>query len=270
MNPAALDQALDAMARIRGKSQRRPGKVTLELQGLVAELVIDNPADRHALTFGMMEDLGRAVRRLREWDGTVVIVRSSTADGFCSGGHLDEVRETLAVSTVGAAMSRSMTVICDAIAELPQVTVSVITGPAVGGGAELATATDHRLMTEAAWIQFRQAALGIGAGWGGARRLLGLVGRPRAVRWLTTSAKVGAKAALSVGFADRVVAGDPRDAALEFLKPVLALPPEGVRAVKKQIVAACGSPPDLDAEARVFVEGWGGPAHRRALDATGG
>ncbi len=270
MNPAALDQALDAIVRVRGKSLRRPGRVSLDLRGQVAELVIDNPPDRHALTFGMMEDLGRAVKRLREWDGTVVILRASTPDGFCSGGHLDEVRESLAVSTVGAAMGRSMTAICDAISELPQVTVSVITGPAVGGGAELATSTDHRLMTEAAWIQFRQAALGIGTGWGGGRRLVGIVGRPSATRWLTTSAKVGAKTALSAGFADRVVTGDAREAAIEFLKPVLSLPPEGVRAAKRQLVAASQVPPDYDAEARIFVEGWGGPAHRKALDQSGG
>ena len=68
MNPAALDQALDAIVRVRGKSLRRPGRVSLDLRGQVAELVIDNPPDRHALTFGMMEDLGRAVKRLREWD----------------------------------------------------------------------------------------------------------------------------------------------------------------------------------------------------------
>ncbi len=266
MNPAALDQALDAIVRVRGKSLRRPGRVSLDLRGHVAELVIDNPPDRHALTFGMMEDLGRAVKRLRDWEGTVVVLRASTMDGFCSGGHLDEVRESLSVSTIGAAMGRSMTAICDAITDLPQVTVALITGPAVGGGAELATATDHRLMTEASWIQFRQAALGIGTGWGGARRLLGLVGRPTAVRWLSTSAKVGAKTALSNGFADRILAGDPKEGVAEFIKPVLALPPEGVRAAKRQIVAASQLPPDYDAEARVFVEGWGGPAHRKALD----
>lgn len=266
MNPGALDQALDAIVRMRGKSPRRAGRVSLDLRGAVAELVIDNPAARHALTFGMMEDLGRAVRRLRDWDGVVVILRASTEDAFCSGGHLDEVRESLAVSTVGAAMSRSMTAICDALLELPQITVSVISGPAVGGGAELATATDHRLMSDSAWLQFRQAALGIGTGWGGGRRLLSLVGRPTAVRWLSTSAKVGAKVAGGAGFADRVFAGDAREATLEFIKPVLALPPFGVRAVKRQLIASSQNPPDLDAEARVFVEGWGAAAHRHALD----
>ena len=48
------------------------------------------------------------------------------------------------------------------------VSVAIVDGPAVGGGAELTTATDHRVFGPGAWLSFRQAALGVAAGWGGA------------------------------------------------------------------------------------------------------
>lgn len=265
MNTAQIESAIETIVRLRGKVPRRTGRVSLELRGSLAEIVLDNPLDRHAMTLGMMEDLGRIVRRLRDWDGAIVLLRASTPDGFCSGGHLEEVKSIFNTSAAGANMSRAMTTICDALSDLPQVTVSVVSGPAVGGGAELTTATDHRVFTETAYVQFVQASLGVATGWGGARRLLNLVGRPVATRWLTTSGKVGAKVALSVGFADRVFAGDPREAALEFVKPVAGLPVDGVRAVKRQIAAALRNPPDMDAEGRAFVDVWGGPAHLRSL-----
>ena len=71
-------------------------------------------------------------------------------------------------------------------------------GLAVGGGAELTTATDFRLVTpraRVAWVQVSgdqseafnhttdqsQARMGVAPGWGGARRLVNIVGRQRAL-----------------------------------------------------------------------------------------
>ena len=74
----------------------------------------------------------------------------------------------------------------------------------MGGGAELSTATDWRLVTSqarVAWVQVReltvdqseafiltsdqsQARMGVAPGWGGARRLVDIVGRQRALTLL--------------------------------------------------------------------------------------
>jgi len=50
--------------------------------------------------------------------------------------------------------------------------VAALGGPAMGGGAELATSTDFRVMSTKAKIQFVQSRMGVSCGWGGTSRLV--------------------------------------------------------------------------------------------------
>ncbi len=53
------------------------------------------------------------------------------------------------------------------IATLPVPTIALINGAAVGGGCEIATACDFRLVAKDAKCGFIQGTLGITSGWGG-------------------------------------------------------------------------------------------------------
>ena len=80
-------------------------------------------------------------------------------------------------------------------------------GPALGGGAELTTMTDFRLCTPGASVSFVQARMGVAPGWGGARRLVELVGRRKALQLLLTSSKLGSEEGTELGYFDAVLAG---------------------------------------------------------------
>ena len=80
-------------------------------------------------------------------------------------------------------------------------------GPALGGGAELTTMTDFRLCSAGASVSFVQARMGLGPGWGGARRLVELVGRRAALNLLLTSAKLGSQEGADLGYFDAVLGG---------------------------------------------------------------
>lgn len=54
----------------------------------------------------------------------------------------------------------------------PLITVATLGGPAMGGGAELATTTDFRVMSTNAKIHFVQTRMGVSCGWGGTSRLV--------------------------------------------------------------------------------------------------
>jgi enoyl-CoA hydratase/carnithine racemase len=120
-------------------------------------------------------------------------------------------------------MSRFMT---DALTRLRQsrfITVALLTGPAVGGGAELCTVADYRIMLQQTseeqsecgekneveidhnHVCFIHASLGASPGWGGAYRLQSIVGRSNALRLLGTSMKVKPEQALMMGLVDQVV-----------------------------------------------------------------
>ena len=60
-------------------------------------------------------------------------------------------------------------------------TVTLLCGRALGGGAELTTATDVRLVTNNGEVTFVQGKMGLAPGWGGATRLVHTVGYRRAL-----------------------------------------------------------------------------------------
>lgn len=259
-----LVEARDALRALAAGRPRPDGAVRLELGPRLARLVIDNPGSRHAMTAAMMSDLGAAVVQLSEWDGAAVILTSSDDRAFCAGGHLREVAQHLTVGEAGLTMSCAMATVLDGLLNLPVVSVAAIRGPAVGGGAEIATATDFRVISQTASLHFAQARLGVAPGWGGSARLALHVGSKRALRVLASAASVTAGQALDLGLVDRVDT-DALTAAGAFLEPMLKNPTGSLRAIKKQIVAARGPLRLGYEEAHAFIEVWGTEAHRRAM-----
>ncbi|HAF91135.1 MAG TPA: fatty acid oxidation complex subunit alpha FadB, partial [Pseudomonas sp.] len=104
---------------------------------------------------------------------------------------------------------------------LPYPSVAAINGFALGGGLELALATDYRVLAEEARVGLPEVTLGICPGFGGTVRLSRLVGVADALDWLLEGKPRKAGAALTAGVADRVVAPEAlRQEALELLGEV--------------------------------------------------
>src|SRR5690606_9236480 len=116
-----------------------------------------------------------------------------------------------------------------AIAQIGKPTVSAITGFALGGGLEVALATDVRFVAENAKLGQPEIALGIIPGAGGTQRLARLVGPAKAKHLIYTGRFVDAAEALAIGLADRVVPAESvYDEALAWARqfvggPALAL-----------------------------------------------
>ncbi|KIL02530.1 multifunctional fatty acid oxidation complex subunit alpha [Stutzerimonas stutzeri] len=104
---------------------------------------------------------------------------------------------------------------------LPYPSVAAINGFALGGGLELALATDYRVLAEDARVGLPEVTLGICPGFGGTVRLSRLVGAADALDWLLEGKPRKAGAALTAGVADRVAAPETlRQEALELLGEV--------------------------------------------------
>lgn len=244
------------------------GEVQLRCDGPVAQLVLNHGARRNALTVGMMIDLAEHVMTLSAWEGSLVFLRAAEPRVFCAGGDLTELPH--APADAAGAMCRAMGTVLDGLLDLPAVSVCLLDGLAVGGGAELTTACDHRLGTPAARVHFVQAQLGIAPGWGGAGRLVRHVGRRHALRILTRGSPVDVDEGVGLGLFDALLelaAGeDALAAGARWAEPLLALPSAAVQAVKRQVVAAAPARRGLlDEEARAFEGVWGGPDHQEAL-----
>ncbi len=240
------------------------------MNGLVVEpgdvtvLTVDRPAARNAIDRATLTAFEAAVDALVVAPPRVVIL-AGTGGSFVSGADIKDF-QGLGDPVEGREMSARMHRALARFAALPCPSIAALDGDAHGGGWELAVACDLRVVAHGARFVFRQVAMGLVPGWGGGQRLVGLVGRARALDWLVRAAVVGADEALRAGLAEHVAA--PPDTALGLARTlgaqIVALPPRAVAAAKRVVGGV--APAALTAEAEVFAELWGGVDHRLAVD----
>ncbi|CAM9859444.1 unnamed protein product [Ectocarpus sp. 12 AP-2014] len=250
-----------------------PGRVDLFLDDRsgMATLVLDNHERCNALSGTMMVQLADAVNELEKWDRGVALVVHGMGGNFCAGADLSLAREHLRTGADGRSMCALMSDTLTRLRRLPLISVAAIDGAAIGGGAELATSCDFRVVGPESSIRFVQVKMGVSTGWGGGARLVGIVGRRAALRLLAWSPPLAGDEAVALGLVDAVAAeeGGSLAAAREFLGGVLTQDShEAVRAVKK-VVAAADLPVSERvhrAEADEFSVLWGGAHNRMALE----
>lgn len=254
---------LESLRDLAARAGSNSGEVRLSLEGDIAWIRLDSPQVHNALSTRMMVQLGEAIEALQTFEGRAVVLGSTTPGMFCSGGHLDEVQRALIDPAAGRQMAEAMGAILDRLLSLSLVSVAALDGPAIGGGAELATACDFRVARSSARLHFVQAGLGVATGWGGAGRLVTHLGRRAALRLLTEARALTAAEAQALGLVDLVCEGPAEEGALRLLERLRTLPAAAVRAVKAQVA-------DPSQAAHHFGLVWGGPAHLQALAATRG
>ena len=161
-------------------------------------------------------------------------------------------------------MSIAMQTVLVALAELPVVSVALLNGAAIGGGAEVAIACDHRVGNETATLRFVQARLGIAPGWGGTRNLLRNTCPAVALSILTDEGTVRSRPDAHAIFSSVSHTGE--EALQEYLGARDATPTASIRAVKAQRNAALPTTEcQIQAEARAFAARWRSPEHMAAL-----
>ena len=187
-----------------------------EDRGIVT-LRLNRPEVKNAVDGEMMTALGEHVARLSVRDDLIaVILCAAGQESFCSGGDLVWMRG-FDTPEKGSEMSRRMQGILQGIATLPAPVIGVVSGYALGGGTEVALACDLRVMEEHAFMQFKQARVGVMSGWGGGARLLRLVGYARAMELFASCRRLLPAEALELGLANEVVAtGEGLDEALRI------------------------------------------------------
>src|SRR5215472_2584002 len=188
-------------------------------------LLLARPQRHNALDVG----LARALRDAFAASPTEPVVLGSTDSRmFCAGADLT-------VSDADRAIVSDLLYDCyEVMITRPGPVIAAVSGPAVGGGAQLAAAADMRIAGPAArlrWTGPPGLALAVGA-W----VLPDLVGRGRALDLVVTARWVDAAEALSLGLVSKIAA-DPLQAAADLAGDLVARGP-GPAARAKMIMAA--------------------------------
>ena len=146
-----------------------------------------------------------------------------------------------------------------------------VNGDAIGGGCEILTACDLRLAAPGARFAFRQVHNGLTTGWGGAGRLVALIGQSRAMELLLTGRTFDAAEAQALGLVHRLAAPGENalDAAYVWAAELLRLPRRALAALKTLAHAAAHLPPaDTNRlEAQLFINLWPSADHIEAMAA---
>ena len=191
--------------------------------------------------------LARALRdAFAEDPGGPVVLGSAGQKVFCAGADMTTSE------TERAEVSGLLYECLEVMITRPGPVIAAVAGPAVAGGAQLATAADLRIAGPAArfrWIGPPGRDLAVGA-W----VLPDLVGRGRAAELAMTGRWADAAEALALGLVNRVEP-EPLPAA-EDLAAELATGGAGSLARIKMITAAGGLLDRLHAEQRANQEAW--------------
>jgi len=185
-------------------------RVTLERDGNVAVVTLDDPARRNALSLEVTVQLGQAVEEATADPSVGALVLTATPPAFCAGGSVDDLlhpRASLREMYAGVlALSRST---------LPS--VAAVNGPVIGAGVNLPLACDVILASPTARFDPRFMDLGIHPGGGHLWRLERLVGRQVAAALVIFGESLTGEEAARVGLAWRCVDDD------ELLDTAIAL-----------------------------------------------
>ncbi len=201
----------------------------------VAELVMDRPDARNALSTEQARRLAAAARELAADPAVSAVVLASTRpDAFCVGADL---KERLRLSD--DELHHQRTVFIEAFAavrELGVPTIAAVDGYALGGGCELALSCDLVVAGEAATFGLPEVGLGLVPGGGGTQLLARRIGTNRALDLILTGRRVDATEADRLGLVDRLVlAGGAWPAARELAAEIARHSPVSLRAAKQAV-----------------------------------
>lgn len=242
----------------------------------IAVVTFNRPQARNALDLTAMRRFSAVVDEMAarcvpaEGDAIrAVILTGAGRDAFCSGGDLLDLRERATeadarefTGIMGGALAR--------LEQLPVPVIAAVNGYALGGGSEIASACDLRIVDEAAQMGFIHIRMALIPGWGAGQRLLRMVGYSRALAILLEGRPMGADELLSYGLAHQVAArGQAFDAALTFAQKITRHPAATVSAIKRMLWAGLTQPYEdaLATEHELFPPLWADEPHLAAVEA---
>ncbi|PSC03555.1 enoyl-CoA hydratase [Alsobacter soli] len=143
----------------------------------VAELVIDNPARRNAMTLGMWRMLPELVARAEADRDVRVIVLAGAGDrAFCAGADISQFGQARDSEASVAAYDEAVAAGDAALVGASLPTVAAIRGACFGGGMGLAMACDLRFAATGSRFRVPAARLGLGYSFKGVRTLVQKLG----------------------------------------------------------------------------------------------
>ncbi|HTD25035.1 MAG TPA: enoyl-CoA hydratase/isomerase family protein [Terriglobales bacterium] len=204
-------------------------QVQVILDPPAAKITLANPP-LNVIDVPMMEELAEALKQLEPQPEVSTIIFSGSEQNFSAGVDVaahtqDKVREMLA----------KFHTIIRAIVNAKKVTIAVVRGNCLGGGAELAMVCDMVFTTRDAHWAFPEIKLGCFPPVASVG-LAALVGQKRAAELVLTGRQISGAEALTMGLVNAAVEGEELATVVdETLKRLSKLSPASLAVTKKAV-----------------------------------
>jgi 3-hydroxypropionyl-coenzyme A dehydratase len=186
--------------------------ILLELQSDkdIAIIKINRPEVLNALNKDVISELSTAIDIVGADDKIRVLIITGTGErSFCAGA---DIRYVVNIDPIEAERYATFIhTLLNKIENLEKPVIAAINGYALGGGCELALASDIRIASSNAKIGQTEATIGIPPGWGGTQRLLRTVGLAKTKELIYTGKMITAYEAERIGLVNKLVSLTPKD-----------------------------------------------------------
>lgn len=222
---------------------------TLELQidaRGVANVALNAPQKRNALSGQMIADLADLAAKLGEDDAVRAVVLSGNGAMFCAGGDLNWMKAQVdATRTQRVVEARKLAAMLRALNEMPKPLIGKIHGGALGGGIGLACICDVAIAQEGTKFGLTETKLGLIPATIGPY-VVARMGEGNARRVFMSSRVFDAAEARDLGIIAQMVPAEDIDDAIAFqVAPYLSVAPQAFAAAKA-LARSLGTPIDAD------------------------
>ncbi|WP_020109978.1 crotonase/enoyl-CoA hydratase family protein [Nocardia sp. 348MFTsu5.1] len=207
--------------------------VTTQQHGHVQVITINRPEARNSVNKAVAEALGDALEAADADPGVRAIVLTGAGDqAFCAGADLKAISRGEGIMPEGNRAHWGFAGYVSHPVSKP--TIAAVNGFALGGGTELALASDLVVAVESATFGLPEVRRGLVAAAGGVFRLPQQIPRKIALELMLTGEPISADRAYDLGLVNRVVpAGQALDAAIDLANTIASNAPLAVQASKR-------------------------------------
>jgi len=180
-------------------------KIQVAMGGLLAKVSLSRPEKYNAFDREMLRELADIVRGVTESAKCRVVVITGDGKGFCAGADLQAAKASDSLTTYVGDLAKSFHYVLTTLAQSPALVVTLVNGPAAGGGLSLALAGDLRWAMPEAKFRAGYGRIGLTMDGGLSWRLPRIVGMAQAQRIVYEDPDIDADEAHALGIVHQVI-----------------------------------------------------------------
>jgi len=221
----------------------------------IATITFNRPKALNALNAALLEEFSKALNEISTDENMSVLVLTGAGDkSFVAGADINELATYNSLTAKN--FSRKGHNIIAKLQELPVVVIAAVNGFALGGGTEIAIASDFIYASENAKFGQPEINLGVIPGFGGTQRLPRLIGMNMAKELVFTGKLISALEAEKIGLVNKVIPHDQlMEEVMNTAKEIASKGKTSLRAAKQAI--NCGMNTDLATGIHIEIDGFG-------------